>query len=297
MHGDAIVLGSSDANLFENCLSIRAAGLGSGDGLKLLGTNRDVGNGDVPRGNRFTQFGTTGGGQILCYGTGDGVSDNPDLDVYQYGPSHDNSFIWLNTDNDTPLPKTGYDANVFYDTDKGHSYEQKAIQMVVGATAVSTDIARENVSGESLHVVNNNQNHMVLANVAGDKKWLVYIDNISGDLKFTRAVGNGILGFGKVSTRGNRKSIKAKVDGDINVQETDNTILLSAAEANAKAILPITPTDGDIYTIKCLDATFTPTIGRNGNLIEGVDANYVMVLNESVTLQLYNGNWNIIARG
>ena len=182
-----------------------------------------------------------------------------------------------------------------YNTDRGNEYFKKSAQLVVGQNQVSMQTAREDVSNESLRVENSSSSHIVYSTNNGDK-WRTYIDG-TGDFIISRLAGSGIFKLiSKISINGERKNIRAHADGNVNVLETDNTILLSATTANAKAILPSSPTDGDIYIIKCLNATFTPSIGKNGNLIEGVDANYNMALNESVTLQHYDGNWNIIAR-
>ena len=282
-HGDGLIFGSSDANRFHNALVLRV-GTGNGEALKFLGSNRSVN--DVPRVNRLTQFSSTGGGAIICYGT----------DTYVH-ESHDNEFPWLNAGNGTPLPTIETDASCFYNTDSGNEYFKKSAQLVVGQNQVSMQTAREDVGNESLRVENSSSSHIVYSTNNADK-WRTYIDG-TGDFIISRLAGSGIfkLNSGKISINGERKNIRAHANGNVNVLETDNTILLSATTANAKAILPTSPTDGDIYTIKCLDATFQPSIGKNGNLIEGVDANYVMTLNESVTLQYYDGNWNIIARG
>ena len=287
-HGDGLIFGSSDANRFHNALVLRAVGgvAGTGEALKFLGSNGSEKN--VPRGNRLTQFSASGGATIICYGT----------DTYTQ-PSHDNSFPWLNTGNGTPRPTIETDASCYYNTDRGNEYFKKSAQLVVGQNPASMQTAREDVGNESLRVENNSSSHIIYSTNNGDK-WKTFIDSATGDFKISRLAGSGIfkLNSGKISINGERKNIRAFADGNVNVLETDNTILLSATTANAKAILPyITLTDGDIYTIKCLDATFTPSIGKNGNLIEGANVNYVMVLNESVTLQYYDGNWNIIARG
>ena len=285
-HGDGLIFGSSDANRFHNALVLRAANgnPGTGEALKFLGSNSNVD--DVPRGNRLTQFSSTGGGAIICYGT----------DTYVY-ESRKNEFPWLNAGNGTPLPTIGTDASCFYNTDSGNEYFKKSAQLVVGQNKTSMQTAREDVNNESLRVENSSSSHIVYSTNNADK-WRTYIDG-TGDFIISRLAGSGIfkLNSGKISINGERKNIRAHADGDTTVLETDNTILLSATLGYSKAILPISPADGDTYTIKCLDATFTPIIGKNGNLIEGANANYNMVLNESVTLQHYDGNWNIIGRG
>ena len=280
-NGDAFVLGSSDANMFENALVHRATG-GDGEAVLLLGSN--VSDSDIPRSNKFHHFGSANGGDIICYGT----------DTFSYA-SRNNAFPWLNTENNTPLPTIETGASCYYDTDKGFEFFKKTASLVVGTNTANMQSARDDYGAESLHITNSAERHVVLSTTAGDK-WRNFL-NSTGDFVISRISGTGVIKlFEKVSIFGERKKIREFSDGDVNVQETDNTILLSATTANAKAILPISPTDGDIYTIKCLDATFTARIGKNGNLIEGANTNYTMTLNESLTLQFYDGNWNIIGQ-
>ena len=280
-NGDAFVLGSSDANMFDNALVHRKTG-GDGEAVLLLGSN--VSDSDIPRSNKFHHFGSANGGAIICYGT----------DTFSYA-SRNNAFPWLNTENNTPLPTIETGASCYYDTDKGFEFFKKTAGLVVGTNTANMQSARDDYGAESLHITNSAEKHVVLSTTAGDK-WRNFL-NSTGDFVISRISGTGIIKlFQKVSIGGERKNIRSFADGDVNVQETDNTILLSATTADAKAILPITPTDGDIYTIKCLDATFTARIGKNGNLIEGANTNYTMTLNESLTLQFYDGNWNIIGQ-
>lgn len=280
-NGDAFVLGSSDANMFENALVHRATG-GDGEAVLLLGSN--VSDSDIPRSNKFHHFGSANGGDIICYGT----------DTFSYA-SRNNAFPWLNTENNTPLPTIETGASCYYDTDKGFEFFKKTAGLVVGTNTANMQSARDDYGAESLHITNSAEKHVVLSTTAGDK-WRNFL-NSTGDFAISRLSGTGIIKlFQKVSIIGERKNIRSHTDGDVNVQETDNTILLSATTADAKAILPISPADGDVYTIKCIDATFTARIGKNGNLIEGANTNYTMTLNESLTLQFYDGNWNIIGQ-
>ncbi len=280
-NGDAFVLGSSDANMFENALVHRATG-GDGEAVLLLGSN--VSDSDIPRSNKFHHFGSANGGAIICYGT----------DTFSYA-SRNNAFPWLNTENNTPLPTIETGASCYYDTDKGFEFFKKTAGLVVGTNTANMQSVRDDYGAESLHITNSAEKHVVLSTTAGDK-WRNFL-NSTGDFAISRLSGTGIIKlFQKVSIVGERKNIRSHTDGDVNVQETDNTILLSATTADAKAILPISPADGDVYTIKCIDATFTARIGKNGNLIEGANTNYTMTLNESLTLQFYDGNWNIIGQ-
>ena len=279
-NGDAFVIGSSDANMFENALVHRIAG-GTGEAVLLLGSN--VSDNDIPRSNKFHHFGSANGGDIICYGT----------DTFSYA-SRNNAFPWLNTENNTPLPTIEAGSSCYYDTDKGFEFFKKTAGLVVGTNTINMQSARDDYGAESLHVTNSSERHVVLSTTTGNK-WRNFL-NSTGDFVINRIAGTGIIKLvQKVSIVGERKNIRAFANGDVNVQENDNTILLSATTANTKAILPPSPVDGDVYTIKCLDATFTASIGKNGNLIEGANTNYTLTLNESLTLQFYDGNWNIIS--
>ena len=151
----------------------------------------------------------------------------------------DNEFPWLNAGNGTPLPTIETDASCFYNTDSGNEYFKKSAQLVVGQNKTSMQTAREDVGNESLRVENSSSSHIVYSTNNADK-WRTYIDG-TGDFIISRLAGSGIfkLDSGKISINGERKNIRAFADGNVNVLETDNTILLSATTANAKAILPI----------------------------------------------------------
>ena len=297
-YGDGIVMGSSDANTFEKVLMYRAGIGADGHGVKLLGSNTNSSGGGVPRTNRFILCGASQGGQILCYGTSAGDSGNTnDVDIYASGPSHDNEFVWLNIDNGTPLPQVGYAASAYYDTDGGHSYEQKAIQMVVSNSPTTANSARDDIGAESLRIVNGADAHVVYSN--GTDKWRTYIENSSGDFIIDKMAGSGVLKLdSKFETNGTRKNIRLIENTDGSVLQTDDTILISAATQSVIVYLIGTQfvETGDIVTFKCIDATNTVTIGRNGNPIDGAHANLTLALNEAVTLQYYGENWNIISR-
>ena len=226
-HGDGLIFGSFDANRLNNARVLRVTGgvTGTGEALKFLGSNSNVN--DVPRSNRLTQFESTGGGAIICYGT----------DTYVH-ESHDNEFPWLNTGNATPLPTIETDASCFYNTDSGNEYFKKSVQLVVGQNGPSMQTAREDVGTESLRVTNSSSSHIVYSTANADK-WRTYIDG-TGDFIISRLAGSGIFKLiSKISINGERKNIRAHADGNVNVLDTDNTILLSATTAIAKAVLPI----------------------------------------------------------
>ena len=228
-HGDGLIFGSFDSNRLHNARVLRVTGgvTGTGEALKFLGSNSNVN--DVPRTNRLTHFESTGGGAIICYGT----------DTYVH-ESHDNEFPWLNAGNGTPLPTIETDASCFYNTDSGNEYFKKSVQLVVGQNGPSMQTAREDVGTESLRVTNSSSSHIVYSTNNADK-WRTYIDG-TGDFIISRLAGSGIFKLiSKISINGERKNIRAHADGNVNVLDTDNTILLSATTAIAKAVLPSSP--------------------------------------------------------
>ena len=72
------------------------------------------------------------------------------------------------------------------------------------------------------------------------------------------------------------------------VMENDLIIILDASAGNVTATLPATPAEGDIHYFKCKDATFLPTLGRNGKNIDGLALDVIMALGGKSQL-LYDG--------
>ena len=80
------------------------------------------------------------------------------------------------------------------------------------------------------------------------------------------------------------KTISTKT-ANYTIVGTDYTILADATSNTVDISLPASPTQGQIFNIKCIDATFACTVARNGNDIDGVAADLTLVLDESVTVQ------------
>ena len=72
---------------------------------------------------------------------------------------------------------------------------------------------------------------------------------------------------------------------DYTMLNTDRTILADATSNTVAISLPASPVQGQIVNIKCINATFTCTIARNGKNIDGAASDLTLSLNDSKTLQ------------
>jgi len=82
---------------------------------------------------------------------------------------------------------------------------------------------------------------------------------------------------------------------DYTIVATDHTVFADATSNTVTISLPASPTQGQIFNIKCIDATFTCTVGRNGNNIDGAASDVTLALNAAASLQ-YDSTygWGII---
>ena len=295
--GDAFILGSSDANQFNNMLCLRSTATPTGHSLKLLGSN--ISTEDVPRGNQFTQFSSSGGGQILCYGTDGGSSGNVnDVDIYQH-PSHDNHFPMLNVGNGTPFPQIGFEADAYADTELGHRYYGKESQLVVGTNPTNLDDARANVTTESLRIVNTGANHMVLQGT-GTTDWKL---RVSGeDLRIGGSIGNAELKLD------NRTSFAAGIATKISTVNTTainwwyHTYVFKGLSADITANLSAGNLlmTGQEVVIKNGDPTWDVILNSNGKLVDSyptVTTPITLTPTQFITLQWDGTEWWIIGRG
>lgn len=75
----------------------------------------------------------------------------------------------------------------------------------------------------------------------------------------------------------------------------DYTILADATSNTVTITLPASPTQGQTFIVKCINATYTCTIARNGKNIDGSASDITLGLNESITLQYDSSfGWVII---
>ena len=72
---------------------------------------------------------------------------------------------------------------------------------------------------------------------------------------------------------------------DYTAVNTDSTILADATSNTVTITLPASPAQGQQFIVACINATFTCTVARNGNNINGAASDQVLVVDESVTLQ------------
>ncbi len=87
-------------------------------------------------------------------------------------------------------------------------------------------------------------------------------------------------------------AIKAE---DYLLVDADDTIFVDASSNPVTITLPANPAHGEIYVIKCINATFTCLVARNGKKIDDAALNKVLVLNESLMFQYETSfGWGII---
>jgi hypothetical protein len=65
----------------------------------------------------------------------------------------------------------------------------------------------------------------------------------------------------------------------------DVTVLVDTTSGAVTLTLPATPSQAQTAIVKCIDATNTCTVARNGNNIDGAASDQTLTLNESLTLQ------------
>lgn len=90
------------------------------------------------------------------------------------------------------------------------------------------------------------------------------------------------------------KAITTKT-ANYTVLASDYTILADGASNTITITLPASPTEGQLYNIKCIDDTYTVTVARNGKTIDGDASDVTLIEDESITIQAdSSGNWWII---
>lgn len=122
-----------------------------------------------------------------------------------------------------------------------------------------------------------------------------YTLDVTGDFRATsNAVIGGTLTVTGGITGGMVRTIAAKTS-DYTILTTDYTILLDGTSNTVTATLPASPVEGQMYNIKCIDSTYTVTVARNGNNIDGDAADFTLIEDEVITVQAdSNGDWWII---
>lgn len=88
-------------------------------------------------------------------------------------------------------------------------------------------------------------------------------------------------------TKSTVKAIRTITSDDTFVN-TDYTILIDASANTVDALLPASPTQGQVFVAFCIDATFACTIARNGNNINGAATDRTLAQLQSETYQFDN---------
>ena len=86
-----------------------------------------------------------------------------------------------------------------------------------------------------------------------------------------------------------------KTESDYLIDADDYIVLADAENNTVEVSLPASPNQGQMFIIKCIDATETCTISGNGNNIDGSARDLTLVVNSSYTL-VYDASfgWAII---
>lgn len=119
----------------------------------------------------------------------------------------------------------------------------------------------------------------------GVSKWSHLIDTPSS-----------YVGFAGNSPRVNQAETALELSGaffgairtetnDYTIVATDYSVLADATSNTVDISLPASPTQGQIFNVFCINSTFTCTIVRNGNNINGAASDQALLVTESATLQ------------
>ena len=80
------------------------------------------------------------------------------------------------------------------------------------------------------------------------------------------------------------KAIRTETNDHL-IVASDYTIFADASSNTVNVSLPATPNQGQIFRVFCTDSTFTCTVLRNGNSINGVAADQTLLATEALTVQ------------
>lgn len=112
---------------------------------------------------------------------------------------------------------------------------------------------------------------------------------------------NGYIGLGTSTPLatldvrgGNIRSLSTKI-ADYTITSDDYTILADATNNTVTITLPLSPNQGQVFNIKCIDSTNTCTVTRNGNNIDGAANDISLVATDNVPLQFDSVyGWSIL---
>ena len=211
--GNAIEFGNSDENYFYG-LGLPRTGAGTGNGVVFEGSNDALNR--VSRKNVI--FRISGVGPIVMEGTGDKTH-----------AAYDNTVLFIDTGNGTPLPTLGTGATGSWNTDAGNQYQFKGIGAAVGTSVANTAQTLANVDGEALRIGGTASKHLVLENADATASWAININETGDHLRIVGAGSSGDIKTGdNIDTSGNITTTQTGTFGvldvdSINIQNNDIT--------------------------------------------------------------------------
>jgi hypothetical protein len=117
-------------------------------------------------------------------------------------------------------------------------------------------------------------NAVLTSDASGNGTWATSL-NLSGSGTFG---GNLTVGGGEV------QSVVTKTS-DYTLTGAERNILVDASANTVTISLDASPVHGQVYDIFCTDATFTCTVARNGNTINGAAADQTLLAAGSIEIQ------------
>ncbi len=109
----------------------------------------------------------------------------------------------------------------------------------------------------------------------------------------TAGMGTGTLSVAGLCTLTGVVLAKRTLTANDTVLTSDYTLLIDTASTDVTASLPASPTTGQIFNLKCIDAANIATVSGNGKTIDGA-ASMTLALYENVTVQYDGTEWWII---
>ncbi|MET3929584.1 hypothetical protein ABIE51_001471 [Lysobacter sp. OAE881] len=170
------ILGNCDNNVFISCGGFRAGGTG----LTVEFRGANPGNSHA-RSNTFIHV--SGNGGFTARGT-------PTYTT----PSSRNQLLFIDKDNGSPDPTIETGAQLSWSTDEGMQALAALNCVGIGASPASAVAARDQVTTESLRIINGSDNHVRITD--GTREWAMRIVALNGDLEFTRISGGGSVRLG-----------------------------------------------------------------------------------------------------
>ena len=219
VNGDAYVLNNCDNNLFTRCRAVRAGG---GTGNAILANGADDLVGSVARSNLFLAF-STNNTPILARGT----------ETFVHA-SHNNRIVQADIDNATPVPTLGTGSTFWFDTDRNMQYNSGLVDCAMASTSAQIETLRGKMTTETRRVKNDANNHEIWESGDSTAEWGINVDNTTGDMRFVRLLGTGVMQFdrtlnlinqstGTAATAGGASALPALPQGYLRV-EVNGTI-------------------------------------------------------------------------